>query len=105
MEYALFILCVLGFSIAACFSGTADTYLRDRNPKIWCYNWLLFGCAFILANFVRLPIGIDNPTLMWLANLGICLITGYAVFFTVLICAMAYYIFWPMFRSLFYSDH
>ena len=103
MEYGLFILCVLGFSVSSCFSGTAYTYLRDMNPRIWCWNWTLFCFAVILANYVRLPLGIDNPTLMWIANLGICLITGLAVFFAVLLCAMVHYIFWPMFKSLFYS--
>ncbi|MBQ8481372.1 MAG: hypothetical protein IJ532_02420 [Alphaproteobacteria bacterium] len=96
----MFLLCVTGFSVATCFSNTAETYLRDRNPRIWCWNWTLFVFAAVLANIVRLPLGISDTTLAWLANLGICVASGAAVFFAVLVTAIAYHIFWPLFKTL-----
>lgn len=101
MIYVLFLLCVLGFSVTVCFSKTSETYLRDKNPKIWCWNWTLFAFAVGLANIVRLPIEINNATLTWAANLGFCILTGGGVFLLTLFCAVAYHIFWPLSKSLF----
>ena len=105
MSYVLFILCVLGFSVSTCFSDTADTYLRDKNPKIWCWNWVLFASAVVLANIVRLPFGVNEPFWLWFTNLAFCLITGGAIFFVIMVCAIAYHVFWPLFKSLFYPEH
>ena len=104
MTYVLFILCVLGFSISSCFSDTADTYLRDKNPRIWCWNWVLFAFAVVLANIVRIPLGLNNAFWTWAANLGLCLVTGGVIFFLTLVCAIAYHVFWPMFKSLFVPE-
>ena len=104
MEYVLFILCVLGFSVTTCFSDTAETYLRDKNPKIWCWNWTLFAFAIVLANTIRLPLGINDVFWLWVANLALCVVTGAIIFSFTLGCAIAYHVFWPMFKSIFYPE-
>ena len=101
MIYVLFLLCVLGFSVTACFSKTSETYLRDKNPKIWCWNWTLFVFAVVLANIVRLPFSLNDTFWIWFANLGFCIVTGGAVFLFTLFCTIAYHIFWPLSKSLF----
>lgn len=105
MMYILFILCVLGFSVTACLSDTADTYLRDKNPHIWCWNWTLFVFAVVFANFVRLPLGLTSGFGIWAANFAICLVTGLCIFFTIVFCSLVYHIAWPLFQSLFYSEN
>lgn len=99
MVYVLFLLCVLGFSVTTCFSKTSETYLRDKNPKIWCWNWTLFVFAVVLANIVRLPFLLSDAS--WAVNLGFCIVTGGVVFLLTLFCAIAYHIFWPLSKSLF----
>ena len=105
MEYVLFILCSLGVSISTCFSDTAETYLRDRKPKIWVWNWTLFAFAVVLANIVRLPLGLNDPLWVWGANFGICLATGLVIFSLILLFTISYHVFWPLFKSLFYPEH
>ena len=97
--YVLFILCVLGFSVSACFSETADTYLRDKNPRIWCWNWTLVVFALVLANLVRLPLEVPDSSWLWLANIGLCVLTTAAIFFVVVFIAIIYHVFGLMFRA------
>lgn len=105
MTYILFIICVLGFSVTTCFSETAETYLRDKNPQIWCWNWTLFAFAVVLANIVRIPLGLNDALWIWATNLGICLATGCVIFFLTLFCSITYHVFWPLFRLLFFPEH
>lgn len=105
VAYVLFMICVLGFSVMACFSPTAETYLRDKDPRIWSWNWILFGFALVLACIVRLPLGVEHWFWGWLANFGICLGTGMAIFFVILMCSIAYHVFWPMFKEVLFPEH
>ncbi|MBR3677136.1 MAG: hypothetical protein IKN71_08400 [Alphaproteobacteria bacterium] len=86
----LFLACVLGISISPIVSPTAQTYLRDRNPRIQNCNFVLLGFAVLLANFVRLPLTITHPFGVWAINLGICLFLGLFLFVVVLIIGVFY---------------
>ncbi|MBR6355520.1 MAG: hypothetical protein IKR92_01580 [Alphaproteobacteria bacterium] len=86
----LFVLCVLGFSIPAAVSPTAQTYLRDQNPRIQNWNHVLFGFAVLLANFIRLPLMTMSLLTIWAANFFFCLLAGAFLFAVVQIIGVTY---------------
>lgn len=86
----LFVLCVLGFSISTVISPTAQTFLRDRNPRIQNFNYVLLGFAVLLANFVRLPVAAVSSFAVWAGNFVVCLVMGVILFCLILIARVAY---------------
>lgn len=86
----LFVLCVLGFSISTVISPTAQTFLRDHNPRIQCWNYVLLGFAVLLANFIRLPMATVSPFAIWAKNFIACLFIGAVLFCVVFIVRVCY---------------
>ena len=86
----LFVLCVAGFSLSSIISPTAQTWLRDRNPRTQVWNYVLLGFAVLLANFIRLPLLIDSPFATWAVNLAVCALLGAFLFLIVCIIGVFY---------------
>ena len=86
----LFVLCVAGFSLSTVISPTAQTYLRDLNPRIQVWNYALFAFAVLLANFIRLPLATTSPLAIWAVNLFMCACLGAFLFLVVLIIGVFY---------------